>query len=199
MKIEHHPGTQHRNAGALSCIPCKQCRFAIDWESQTSKQVVAHIKKDETETESLRSLQDNDAQIMKVKGWVLANKRPEFYEIRSENKELKSFWSQFNSLQVVDGILYRKWECSEKTDKMQAILLMSERRTMLMLSLDNKSSGHLGVRKTLAQIRQRYYWQGLQGDVRAYTSGCDKCGKNLLVVSDYFSKWTQCPIWRQQQ
>ena len=115
--------------------------------SQTSKQVVAEVKKDETETESLRSLQDNDAHIMQVKGWVLANKRPEFDEISSENKVLKSLWSQFNSLQVVDSILYRKWECS-----------VSERRTMLMLSHDNKSSGHLGVRKTLEKIRQRYYW-----------------------------------------
>ena len=232
MKIEHRPGTQHRNADALSRIPCKQCGFAIDWESQTSKQVVAHVKKDETETESMRSLQDNDAQIMQVKGWVLANKRPEFYEISSENKVLKSLWSQFNSLQVVDGILYRKWECSGKTDKLQAILPMSERRTMLMLSHDNKSSGHLGVRKTLAKIRQRYYWPGLQGDVRAYISGCDKCSKGkaplknkrasmkiamsgapmeriatdilgelpvtedgnkyILVVSDYFSKRTEC-------
>ena len=174
MKIEHRPGTQHRNADALSLIPCKQCGFAIDWESQTPKQIVGQVKKDETETESLRSLQDNDAQIMQMKGWVLANKGLEFYEISSKNKVLKSLWSQFNSLQVVDGILYRKWESSRKTGKMQAILPMSERRTMLMLSHDNKSSGHLGVHKTLAKIWQWYDWPGLQGDVRTYKSGCDK-------------------------
>ena len=65
-----------RNEDALSRIPCKHWRFTIDWESQTLKQVVAHVKKDEIKTEYLRSIQDNDAQITQVKGWVLANKPP---------------------------------------------------------------------------------------------------------------------------
>ena len=43
---------------------------------------------------------------------------------------------------------------------MQALLLMSERRTMVRLSQDNNSAGHLGVCETLA----KNYWPGLQGD-----------------------------------
>lgn len=42
---------------------------------------------------------------------------------------------------------------------------------------DNKTSGHLGVTKTLAKIRQRYYCPGLQRDVHQYIAGCDTCTK----------------------
>lgn len=85
--------------------------------------------------------------------------------------------------------------------------------------------------KTLAKMRQRYYWPGLQKDVYQYVTGCDKCtrrknpspkhrapmqitgsgvpmeriatdilcelpetdrgNRHILVVSDYFTKWTE--------
>jgi hypothetical protein len=55
----------------------------------------------------------------------------------------------------MEGILYRRWEISGRVKKMQAILSMSERRTALKMNHDNKSSGYLGVPKTIARIRQR--------------------------------------------
>ena len=85
--------------------------------------------------------------------------------------------------------------------------------------------------KTLAKLRQRYYWPGMQSDVRSYIAGCDKCSRKkgfqqtrrapmqiaqsyapmdriatdilgelpatsagnryILVVSDYYTKWTE--------
>ena len=103
---------------------------------------------------------------------------------------------------------------------------------VLKYSHDIKASGHLGIWKTLSKIRQRYYWPGLQNDVRAYIAGCEKClsrkgpkktkrapmqivrsgypmerlaidilgehpstengNKYILVVGDYFTKWTEC-------
>lgn len=93
-----------------------------------------------------------------------------------------------------------------------------------------KTSGHLGVRKTLARVRERFYWPGLQADVRIYVTGCPQCRKRkvrssgkshmqidqtgyplervasdimgplpetesgnkyIIVVSDYFTKWTE--------
>jgi hypothetical protein len=96
MKIEHRPGTQHRNADTLSRIPCKQCGFTVEWDKENQDEVVAQVIKNDLG--SLRSLQDANAQIKRVKDWVLVNHRPEFSKISSEDRVLKSLWSQFNSL-----------------------------------------------------------------------------------------------------
>jgi hypothetical protein len=47
---------------------------------------------------------------------------------------------------------------------------------------DSHTLGHLWISKTLAKIRQNYYWPGLQKDVNQYISSCEKCNmrKNLI-------------------
>jgi len=59
----------------------------------------------------------------------------------------------------------------------QAISPMRERRHVLQYCHDHKTSGHLGVTKTLSKIRQAFYWSGLQRDVRQYIAGCDVCAR----------------------
>jgi hypothetical protein len=54
---------------------------------------------------------------------------------------------------------------------------MTERRTILSHYHDNRTSAHLGLRKTLAKIRQGYYWPGLQKDVKLYVAGCSFCSQ----------------------
>ena len=229
MRIEHRPGKQHANADALSRKPCKQCGFTSDWETKCSL-VVSHVKAEDLGSLSLLSLQKNDAMIKLVKSWVMEGKKPCYSTISSEGRVLKSLWSQFELLKVYKDILYRQW-VDHKGTKLQAVVPSSERRTVLAQYHDNQPSGHLGVSKTVTKIRQRYYWPGLQADVRAYIAGCDKCSRKkgfqrskrapmqlvqtgapmeriatdilgelpmtekgkryILVVSDYYSKWTE--------
>lgn len=158
MKIEHRPGSQHRNADALSRIPCKQCGFTSDWERSTD---IAHVKA-ESGGDTLRSLQDQDPQIKQVKDWVTNLAKPDFDVVSGEGRFLKSLWSQFLSLEVQDGILYRRWKNSDKTSTMQAILPYSERRNALFLSHDNRSSGHLGVRKTSTEVLLAWFAGGCE-------------------------------------
>lgn len=51
----------------------------------------------------------------------------------------------------------------------------NQRRKILTYAHDIKSAGHLGTKKTLLKIRQRFYWPGLQNDVRSYVAGCSTC------------------------
>ena len=242
MKIEHRPGRQHQNADALSRLPCKQCGFHEDWEKEESNipkvQVVGasiktennhqYIKNDDPIT--IAELQDGDSDISCVKTWLVEKSRPPYHNVSSQSWVVKALWSQWTSLTVKDNILYRKYQ--EKNEGvLQAVIPFSERRKVLFLCHDNKTAGHFGIRKTLAKIRQRFYWPGLQSDVRKYVTGCEKCSKRkhpnktkrapmqifgsgspmeriatdimgelpetadgnkyILVVSDYFSKWTE--------
>ncbi len=176
---------------------------------------------------------DSDADIRLVKTWITTGTRPEHRDIGSGGRLLKSMWSQWPRLSIKDGVLVRRWEVLG-TDIVywQAVVPLGQRRIVLKYTHDVKTSGHLGVLKTLSKIRQRYYWPGLQQDVRAYIAGCETCSrrkgptmsktapmqivrsgypmerialdilgefpisengnKYILVIADYFTKWTEC-------
>ena len=84
-------------------------------------------------------------------------------------------WAQFDQLTIIDDVLVRQLE-GLKT-KLQVIVPMTKRRTILSHYHDNRTSAHLGLRKTLAKIRQEYYWPGLQKDVKLYVAGCSFCSQ----------------------
>ena len=129
------------------------------------------------EEKSLAELQDEDVDISHVKQWIEQNTKPEPLELSAGGPVLKSLWSQRAQLEVHNGMLYRRWT-DENKSTLQAIIPVKERRNVLQFSHDHKTSGHVGVTKTLSKIRQAYYWPGLQRDVRQYIAGCETCSKS---------------------
>ena len=43
---------------------------------------------------------------------------------------------------------------------------------------DTPLGGHLGRDKTLAAVKQRFYWSGMDAQVAAYVAGCDACQRD---------------------
>jgi hypothetical protein len=76
MTIVHRPGRQHRNADALSRIPCRQCGFDPNWENtENLAQHVRNIQERETkevdEKEvSISEKQKSDKDLTLHRKWV---------------------------------------------------------------------------------------------------------------------------------
>ena len=232
LEIHHRPGMKHNNTDSLSRYPCRQCGSAEDNQSEATVTNVEKINTVEKVTQApkrINEIQDNDADLKKVKVWVEKEQRPEYSDIKHENNVIKSLWSQFNALEVRDGLLCRRWK-DNKEVSYQIVIPLSERREILQECHDARTSGHLGISKTLARVREKFYWTGLQSDVRNYVTGCSHCQKRkirsagksymqidqtgyplervatdimgplpesedgnkyIVVVSDYFTKWTE--------
>lgn len=102
-----------------------------------------------------------------MKNWIKESTRPDFSKIKGRGYVLQSLWSQWNRLTVQNGQLYRKFEEDDgNTTRLQAIVPISQRRTVLEFCHDVNTAAHLGVSKTLSRIRKNFYWPGLQTDVR---------------------------------
>jgi iron-sulfur cluster repair protein YtfE (RIC family) len=61
-------------------------------------------------------------------------------------------WAQFDQLTIIDDVFVRRLE--GLSTKLQVLVPITERRTILSHYHDNRTSAHLGLRKTLAKIRQ---------------------------------------------
>ena len=125
----------------------------------------------------MKSTQEADQDLQIVKDW-LENGRPDSKLVEGHDYYLKSLYSQFDRLCLVNGIVCRKWEDLDTgTNRYQAVVPENRRRMILHYCHDEKKVGHLGIKKTLEKVRQSYYWPKLQIDVRQYVVGCQFCAK----------------------
>jgi hypothetical protein len=124
--------------------------------------------------ESLEKLQNEDTDISMIKMWLEKGNRPKASVSKSQSAVVQSLASQWENLVFEKGVLFRKWT-DDKSSGFQAVIPLSQRRTVLAFGHDVRSSGHLGLHKTLAKVRSKYYWPGLQRDVRQYVKGCKFC------------------------
>jgi hypothetical protein len=124
--------------------------------------------------ESLEKLQNEDTDISMIKTWLTQSNRPKASISKSQSAVVQSLASQWENLVLEKGVLFRKWT-DDKSSGFQAVIPLSQRQIVLAFCHDVRSSGHLGLHKTLAKVRSKYYWPGLQRDVRQYVKGCKFC------------------------
>ena len=79
----------------------------------------------------------------------------------------------------IDGILYRNFTSGDEKDRsvQQLVLPKYYRKKVLEVAHDIPMAGHLGRKKTLSRILQRFFWPGISHDVKQYCRSCAACQK----------------------
>ncbi|CAC5369319.1 unnamed protein product [Mytilus coruscus] len=77
---------------------------------------------------------------------------------------------------IRDGILCRKWE-SERGDNVtwQKVIPENLKECVLKQLHNSVTGGHLGIKKTLSKVRQRFFWFGVRKYIENWCSKCDVC------------------------
>ena len=171
-EIDRGPGKRHPNAEVSSRIPVRK--------EKTKTTITAAYVSTEQQLEDLPSLkeaQQKDREIKLVREWVEKGERPPWTKISGMNNRVKSYWSQFQRLCIYNDYLCRIWFVAKKPEKYQIIIPKGLTEIVLQQCHDSVIGGHLGVRKTLEKVRQKYYWAGLFSYVEQYVKSCDVCGR----------------------
>ena len=167
FEIVHRPGTSISHADALSRNPPLSSLFEPVTVSAVNTQSARDI-------ESI--LVENI--IPRVIEWVRVGERPPRNSLFGEARDLRCYWKQFQSLELRDSKLYRRMENSDgSTAGFQLCIDSADVPEILRMSHDVPSGGHMGVSKTLACVRSRFYWPGIKTDVKNWVSGCATCQK----------------------
>ena len=106
--------------------------------------------------DELRQYQDEDSTIKTVKNWTeKCSTRPKWTNITAEDGEVKALWSQWESLEIRKGILYRKFQTETKEEPSVIYQYVAPKRLCkeIMRHLhDHRTGGHLGITKTLYNV-----------------------------------------------
>ena len=143
------------------------------------------VKVDKVETswlegwtnEELKIKQLEDPNLSKLLAWKEHNQsRPPWKDVSSENKYVKSLWSQWERLHVFNGIIYRRWESSDGLHVRYQLVIPKQMVDEVLSYLHNApTAGHLGVSRTIASVRYRFYWPCYQADIMKWIKQCDLC------------------------
>ncbi|KAJ8962742.1 hypothetical protein NQ318_001140, partial [Aromia moschata] len=107
---------------------------------------------------------DNDLRL--IRNWVKNGVRPTWQEVSRYGMTIKGYWAQWSSLCLRDGLLHRKWESPDGVSAVYQLVLPKARIHQVLEELHSSpSGGHFGVTRTLARVRDRFYWVNCRRDV----------------------------------
>ncbi|KAI5616605.1 hypothetical protein C0J50_23850, partial [Silurus asotus] len=122
----------------------------------------------------LQIQQHEDKVISRVAFYVSRKCRPFRRERMSEDLRVLRFLRQWDKLFLLNDILYRavKDPCT-KRKKFQ--FAMPDSLKQQALAGVHDLAGHQGQPRTLSLVRKRFYWPGMERDVRDYVKTCTRC------------------------
>jgi len=116
--------------------------------------------------DEIQQLQQQDKDIGFLCKWLLAGRRPSLEELNLVSPDLKSYWMQWDSLLLIDGVVYRSFHQVYGTNKYMQLLVPRSIRQKFLEMVHVHTTGHFARRKTLDQIQRRAYWPARKTDTK---------------------------------
>jgi hypothetical protein len=174
--IQHRPGRKHGNADVMSRRPCRSLgcctRFteetsAIDDVIQPTKETlasqvqVAAVQLTEVDWTPavLATVQATDPELKRLYSWITQEGNGRLQEPDDPDGECvtDSYLEQKERLKLLDGVMYRTFRnFNGRPDTWQLLPPRIYREQLIRLA-HTGMTGHLGLRRTRAQVQSRAY------------------------------------------
>ena len=128
---------------------------------------------------SLRLHQEQDPSIGTIlKCKLSSDVRPCWSVVAALSDEARTYYAQWDSLVVRDGILYRDFVHADGSRKwLQVIVPAALRMELVRVAHDCPTGGHFGQRRTADQVQRRAYWPSWRQAVERCCRECEVCAR----------------------
>lgn len=127
--------------------------------------------------QDIRQNQELDSDLAPILKWLTEDYTPTEHELFLQSPATKHLWLCRKQLLLKNDTLCYNWE-EQVGPKTCLIVPKNLREEVLKHCHDTITSGHLGIGKTLARVRQNFMWYGIHRDVELYVSTCRTCSMN---------------------
>ncbi len=124
--------------------------------------------------QELMELQHADPVLSRVFHFVERKRRPSRRERSKESPSVLQLLRHWNKLSVKVGLLYRVSKDVITKDKTFQFIVPSALRDKVLKGVHDEA-GHQGQHRTLYLTRHRFYWQGMEKEVKDYVRCCKRC------------------------
>ena len=126
--------------------------------------------------DKLGEYQRNDNDLNLLISFKEKGEKPPWETVSPCSPAVKYYWTRWDSLCIKQGILYYKWENAQGSEEKLLTIVPSNLINLVLTQLHNSvTGGHLGVKKTLSKVRQRFSWYKHRQDVENWCRRCDIC------------------------
>ena len=115
-----------------------------------------------------------DPCLSRVLHFVERQRRPSRRERSHEPVEALRLLRHWEKLSSKAGVLYRTSKDAVTKRRTYQYIVPSAVREAVLRGVHDEA-GHQGQRRTLYLARQRFYWHGMEGDVKEYVRRCRRC------------------------
>ena len=127
----------------------------------------------------IREYQENDSDLTVIIRAVETGQKPCHNEIVTLSPAARYYWSTWDSLVMHEGCLYRQFYRRDGTGSHLQFLVPKSLKDDILYQVHNTiASGHLGRKRTLETLLQRFFWYGVRDDVYTWILRCDICAAN---------------------
>jgi transposase InsO family protein len=108
-----------------------------------------------------------------VDDWIIAQQEDKFCKMLMEKqtgKERPDHFGEEDSFKILPSGLWA-------TSREKIVVPMEFQKEIMVRYHDHKLAAHMGIEKTLANIRNKYFWPKMARDVRIHVTNCLICAK----------------------
>ena len=125
--------------------------------------------------------------------------KPTLLQVSAASEALIMYWHEWKRLELIDGLLYRRWEARDGGHHyMQLVLPFVYQEKMCEAFHDSNAAAHMGKRRTFNQVHRRVFWYRMGEDIKFWIRTCDICqrrkrpGKTPLAPKKVYTTGNVC-------